>query len=95
MHYGCRETACRQPLRGAERSIRRTIARHPRHARANPDKEQAEKRHRLVHLAKRGAPESRGGLEESAAREFAGQKVKVTGRVTGKSIRVTAIEAVT
>ena len=27
------------------------------------------------------------------AREFAGQKVKVTGRVSGKTIRVTAIEA--
>jgi len=28
------------------------------------------------------------------AREFAGQKVKVTGRITGKAIRVSAIEAV-
>jgi hypothetical protein len=30
---------------------------------------------------------------QQKAREFAGQKVKVTGRVTGKTIRVTAIEA--
>ena len=30
---------------------------------------------------------------QDKAREFAGQKVKVTGRVTGKTIRVTAIEA--
>ena len=35
----------------------------------------------------------RAGQEK--AREFAGQKVKITGRVTGKTIRVTAIEAVT
>jgi uncharacterized protein DUF5818 len=32
---------------------------------------------------------------QQKAREFAGQKVKVTGRVTGKSIHVTAIEAAT
>ena len=32
--------------------------------------------------------------QEKAA-EFAGQKVKVTGRISGKSIRVTAIEAST
>ncbi len=31
---------------------------------------------------------------QEKARDFAGQKVKVTGRVTGKTIRVTAIEAV-
>ena len=30
---------------------------------------------------------------QEKAREFAGQKVKVTGRVTGKTIHVTAIEA--
>src|SRR5438105_15212686 len=30
---------------------------------------------------------------QAKAREFAGQKVKVTGRVTGKTIRVTSIEA--
>ncbi|PYS85252.1 MAG: hypothetical protein DMF67_01765 [Acidobacteria bacterium] len=30
---------------------------------------------------------------QEKAREFAGQKVKVTGRVTGKTIRVTKIEA--
>jgi len=30
---------------------------------------------------------------QEKAREFAGQKVKITGRVTGKTIRVTAIEA--
>ncbi|SRR6266851_5499505 len=29
---------------------------------------------------------------QEKAREFAGQKVKVTGRITGKTIRVTAIE---
>ena len=32
---------------------------------------------------------------QERAREFAGQKVKVKGRVTGKTIRVTAIEAAT
>jgi hypothetical protein len=32
---------------------------------------------------------------QEKAREFAGQKVKVTGRVSGKTIRVTAIEATT
>ena len=32
---------------------------------------------------------------QEKAREFAGQKVKVTGRVVGKTIRVTAIEAAT
>ena|SRR3989442_7865194 len=31
---------------------------------------------------------------QEKAREFAGQKVKVTGRVIGRTIRVTAIEAV-
>ena len=30
---------------------------------------------------------------QEKAREFAGQKVKITGRVSGKTIRVTAIEA--
>ena len=30
---------------------------------------------------------------QEKARDFAGQKVKVTGRITGKTIRVTAIEA--
>lgn len=30
---------------------------------------------------------------QEKAKEFAGQKVKITGRVTGKTIRVTAIEA--
>ncbi|HEX8069293.1 MAG TPA: DUF5818 domain-containing protein [Pyrinomonadaceae bacterium] len=30
---------------------------------------------------------------QEKAREFAGQKVKVTGRLTGKTIRVTKIEA--
>src|SRR5918996_792512 len=30
---------------------------------------------------------------QQKAREFAGQKVKITGRVSGKTIRVTAIEA--
>ena len=30
---------------------------------------------------------------QDKAREFAGQKVKVTGRVTGKTIRVTSIES--
>lgn len=32
---------------------------------------------------------------QEKAREFAGQKVKITGRISGKSIRVTAIEAAT
>ena len=32
---------------------------------------------------------------QQKAREFAGQKVKVTGRVIGRTIRVTAIEAAT
>ena len=30
---------------------------------------------------------------QDKAREFAGQKVKITGRITGKTIRVLAIEA--
>jgi hypothetical protein len=32
---------------------------------------------------------------QDKAREFAGQKVKITGRITGKTIRVTRIEAAT
>ncbi len=32
---------------------------------------------------------------QEKAREFAGQKVKVTGRVSGKTIKVSAIEAAT
>lgn len=32
---------------------------------------------------------------QEKAREFAGQKVKITGRVSGKTIRVTTIEAAT
>ena len=32
---------------------------------------------------------------QDKALEFAGQKVKVTGRITGRTIRVTAIEAAT
>jgi len=32
---------------------------------------------------------------QEKAREFAGQKVKVTGRLSGKTIKVTAIEATT
>ena len=32
---------------------------------------------------------------QGKAREFAGQKVKITGRISGKTIRVTAIEAAT
>ncbi len=32
---------------------------------------------------------------QEKAREFAGQKVKVTGRVSGKTIKVTSIEAAT
>lgn len=31
---------------------------------------------------------------QDKAREFAGQKVKVTGRISGRTIRVTSIEAV-
>jgi len=34
-------------------------------------------------------------IGQERAREFAGQKVKVKGRVTGKTIRVTVIEAST
>ena len=34
-------------------------------------------------------------MGQEKAREFAGQKVKITGRVSGKTIRVTAIEAAT
>lgn len=34
-------------------------------------------------------------MGQEKAREFAGQKVKVTGRVVGRTIKVTAIEAVT
>jgi hypothetical protein len=33
--------------------------------------------------------------EWEKAREFAGQKVKITGRITGKTIRVTTIETAT
>lgn len=32
---------------------------------------------------------------QEKAREFAGRKVKITGRISGKTIRVTAIEAAT
>lgn len=32
---------------------------------------------------------------QEKARDFAGQKVKITGRISGKTIRVTAIEAAT
>jgi len=32
---------------------------------------------------------------QQKAREFAGQKVKITGRISGKTIRVTSIEAAT
>jgi hypothetical protein len=32
---------------------------------------------------------------QEKAREFAGQKVKITGHITGKTIRVTTIEAAT
>jgi uncharacterized protein DUF5818 len=32
---------------------------------------------------------------QDKAQEFAGQKVKITGRITGKTIRVTSIEAAT
>ena len=35
------------------------------------------------------------GMNVVHVREFAGQKVKITGRITGKTIRVTAIEAAT
>ncbi len=47
----------------------------------------ADRAHKLVYrLDKTG---------QEKAREFAGQKVKVTGRVVGKTIRVSAIEAAT
>jgi hypothetical protein len=34
-------------------------------------------------------------MGQEKAREFAGQKVKVTGRIVRRTIRVTAIEGVT
>lgn len=34
-------------------------------------------------------------MGQGKASEFAGQKVKITGRISGKTIRVTAIEAAT
>lgn len=34
-------------------------------------------------------------MGQEKATEFAGQKVKITGRISGKTIRVTAIEAAT
>ena len=47
----------------------------------------ADRDHKLVYqLDKTG---------QERAREFAGQKVRVKGRVTGKTIRVTTIEAAT
>ncbi|MGH9883520.1 MAG: hypothetical protein ACRD6N_19015 [Pyrinomonadaceae bacterium] len=47
----------------------------------------ADRDHKIVyHLDQAG---------QEKAWEFAGQKVKITGRITGKTIRVTAIEAAT
>jgi hypothetical protein len=45
----------------------------------------ADKDHKRVYQLDKGGQEK--------AREFAGQKVKVTGRLSGKTIRVTMIEA--
>ena len=47
----------------------------------------ADRDHKLVYQLDQAGQEK--------AREFAGQKVKITGRITGKTIRVTAIEAAT
>jgi uncharacterized protein DUF5818 len=47
----------------------------------------ADRDHKVVYQLDRAGQEK--------AREFAGQKVKITGRITGKTIRVTAIEAAT
>ncbi|MBA3515724.1 MAG: hypothetical protein H0T77_15290 [Pyrinomonadaceae bacterium] len=47
----------------------------------------ADRDHKLIYRL------DKTGQEKS--REFAGQKVKVKGRVTGKTIRLTAIEAAT
>lgn len=47
----------------------------------------ADRRHKLIYQLDK--------IGQERAREFAGQKVKVKGRVTGKTIRVTAIEAAT
>lgn len=46
----------------------------------------ADRDHKLVYQLDQAGQER--------AREFAGQKVKITGRVSGKTIRVTTIEAV-
>jgi hypothetical protein len=45
----------------------------------------ADRDHKVVYQLDRAGQEK--------AREFAGQKVKITGRIAGKSIRVTTIEA--
>lgn len=45
----------------------------------------ADRNHKVVYQLDRAGQEK--------ARELAGQKVKITGRLTGKTIRVTAIEA--
>jgi hypothetical protein len=47
----------------------------------------ADRDHKVVYQLDRAGQEK--------AREFAGQRVKITGRITGKTIRVTAIEAAT
>ncbi len=47
----------------------------------------ADREHKLIYQLDQAGQEK--------AREFAGQKVKVKGRTTGKTIRVTAIEAAT
>lgn len=47
----------------------------------------ADRDHKVVYQLDRAGQEK--------AREFAGQKVKITGRVTGNIIRITAIEAAT
>jgi hypothetical protein len=47
----------------------------------------ADRDHKVVYQLDRAGQEK--------AREFAGQKVKITGRITGKTIRVTTIETAT
>ncbi|MCA1574366.1 MAG: hypothetical protein LC770_07485 [Acidobacteria bacterium] len=47
----------------------------------------ADRDHKVVYQLDRAGQEK--------AREFAGQKVKITGRITGKTIRVTTIKAAT
>lgn len=47
----------------------------------------ADRDHKIVYQPNR--------VGQEKAREFAGQKCKITGRITGKTIRVSAMEAMT